>query len=194
MGKDEKVEPAMVKNMLFATLDPLMRKLQLPSGRDVIISDTVGFVSNLPHELVDAFASTLEEVTMADLILHVQDYSSQEHEAQADDVIKVLADIDANEIACINVANKADLIEDKTDIDETSVAISAVTGEGLESLIEAIEAELAKEEVVVELKVNIADGKKLAWLHQNGEILTQDLDGEEWDITARLPKAMAAKI
>ena len=180
-------EDAFVKDMLFATLDPLMRKIKLPSGKECIISDTVGFVSDLPHELVKAFASTLEEVTLSSIILHVHDSASVESEAQGADVRDVLLSIEANEIPTISVANKIDMVKDlPAFLEHDAMAISALTGEGIQNLLEEIDMYLAKDEVTVNVEVPAADGKKLAWLHANGQVLKQEMEGETWHISVRL--------
>lgn len=180
-------EDAFVKDMLFATLDPLMRKIKLTSGREVILSDTVGFVSDLPHELVEAFSSTLEEVTLSDLIIHVHDSASEDVNAQHYDVIDVLESIKADKIDTIDIANKADLlIGDAHGCLNDALEVSAITGDGIAELKEAIETALGKNEATIDIEVNAAEGKKLAWLHNNGNILEQELEGEVWNIKVRL--------
>lgn len=194
-NKGEKVEAAFVKDMLFATLDPLMRKIKLPSGRECILSDTVGFVSDLPHELVDAFASTLEEVTLSDLILHVHDASSVEVEAQSADVNAVLRSIKASEIATIHVANKTDKIESVPTflMEEEATEISAIHGNGIPTLLEEIDFFLGRDEQTLTLEVPASDGQKLAFLHAKGHILSQDLEGETWHISVRLKQKDVGK-
>tara|TARA_R110000868_G_scaffold189695_1_gene432908 strand:+ start:92419 stop:93720 length:1302 start_codon:yes stop_codon:yes gene_type:complete len=185
--RQSETEDAFVKDMLFATLDPLMRKIKLPSGREIILSDTVGFVSDLPHELVEAFSSTLEEVTLSNLIIHVHDGASEDVNAQHQDVVDVLKSIKANDIDTLNVANKADLIEgDTSNCLDNSLKISALTGMGIDELKEAIEEALSKNEKDIDVKLSAAEGRKLAWLHNNGNILSQELEGETWHIKVRL--------
>jgi GTP-binding protein HflX len=177
---------AMEKDMLFATLDTLMRKITLPSGREVVISDTVGFVSDLPHQLVEAFKATLEEVTYADLLLHVQDISNPELEPQRKDVEEVLKSIHADKNDLLNIGNKKDMADEERMLPEMDMLISAVTGEGIAKLLAEIDEKLAGEEKVLDLQISAADGKKLAWLHQNGRITKQELDEDMWNITVAL--------
>lgn len=187
-------QDAFVKDMLFATLDPLMRKIKLDSGREILLSDTVGFVSNLPHELVEAFSSTLEEVTLSDLILHVHDASSEDAAAQNADVKDVLQQIKADKISVVHVANKADLIEDNlagflSDANLTS----AVTGQGIARLKNTIEEVLSQGEKDLDITLDAAEGKKLSWLHSHGQILEQELDGQTWHLKVRLKPEDAQK-
>lgn len=194
--EDRQVETkdAFVKDMLFATLDPLLRKIKLDSGRELLLSDTVGFVSDLPHELVEAFSSTLEEVTLSDLVLHVHDASSEDAEAQNADVKEVLKQINADKIPVIHVANKADLVEDSYPafLNEGTM-VSAITGQGIHRLKNRIEEMLSKGEKDLEITLNAAEGKKLSWLHSHGQILKQELDGETWHLTVRLKPEDALK-
>lgn len=195
-NRGEKVDDAFVKDMLFATLDPLMRKVKLPSGRECILSDTVGFVSDLPHELVDAFASTLEEVTLSDLVLHVHDASSVEVEAQSADVADVMKSIKAEGIAQIHVANKVDKIEEIPAFleEEEATSISALTGDGVDELLTEIDFYLGRDEVTLTLDIPASDGKKFAWVHANGHILSQELEEDTWKITARFKQKDANKL
>ena len=175
------------RDQLFATLDPTMRGLVLPSGRRVILSDTVGFISDLPHELVEAFRATLEEVAEADVILHVRDAAHPDTAAQRADVIEVLdamvadATLDADWTSrCIEVLNKADLLGgvDRVLVRGDGVAVSAITGEGLAALMAAIDTRIAAGMEEVEYAVSHADGARLAWLYQHGEVLDRE-DAEE---------------
>jgi len=173
------------ENLLFATLDPTLRALELPHGGRAILSDTVGFIADLPTTLVSAFRATLEEVTSADLILHVRDISHVESDVQGEDVAKVLTElgIDPNDSArLMEVWNKVDLVDRERRIavmnaahrvpaDRRPVVISAVTGEGLPELLERIEARLATERTQIALTVDPGDGKGLAWLYKNAEVL-----------------------
>lgn len=176
----------MAQDQLFATLDPTMRGLTLPSGRHIILSDTVGFISELPTELVAAFRATLEEVAEADLLLHVRDISHPDTEAQAQDVRNVLdrlakdgalgADWSAH---TLEVLNKADLLGGVAYVIQgEAVAVSALTEEGLPRLLDEIDARLAKSEEVFLLDVPVADGARLAWLYRHGEVLSR-MDGED---------------
>ena len=177
----------MAEDQLFATLDPTMRGLTLPSGRNIILSDTVGFISELPTELVAAFRATLEEVAEASLLLHVRDVSHPDSEAQAQDVRNVLnrmvkdGALDANWPArTLEVLNKADLLGGVEHVVQgEAIAVSALTGEGLPRLLAEIEARLATEQEVFELDIPVADGARLAWLYRHGEVLTRE-DGESY--------------
>ncbi|WP_408904020.1 GTPase HflX [Rhodopila sp.] len=170
----------MAKDQLFATLDPTMRGLRLPSGRRVILSDTVGFISELPHELVEAFRATLEEVAEADVILHVRDIAHPETAAQRSDVMTVLGDMVTDGTLdpdwpdrTIEVLNKADLLGGVRDVPSRSgcVAVSAMTGEGLEALKAAIDVRIAAGMDVLDYDIPPADGARLAWLYEHGEVI-----------------------
>ncbi len=185
----------MAKDQLFATLDPTMRGLRLPSGRRAILSDTVGFISELPTELVAAFRATLEEVAEADVILHVRDISHPDSAAQRGDVLAVLDGmvedgmIDAAwPSRCIEVLNKADLLGgvDAVSVRGDALAVSAVTGEGLGALLAAIDQRIAEGMDVAEYDIDPSDGQKLAWLYQHGEVIGRE-DGEaSIHVTVRL--------
>ncbi|MBV8851419.1 MAG: GTPase HflX [Methylobacteriaceae bacterium] len=175
------------ENLLFATLDPTLRALELPHGGRAILSDTVGFIADLPTTLVSAFRATLEEVTSADLILHVRDISHAETDVQGEDVAKVLSElgIDSNDSTrLMNVWNKIDLLDRDARIavmnasrrvaaEERPVLISAATGEGLSELLERIEVRLASERTQLALTIDPSDGKGLAWLYENSEVLAR---------------------
>lgn len=194
------------KDQLFATLDPTMRGLTLPSGRKAILSDTVGFISDLPHELVNAFHATLEEVQEADIILHVRDVSHPDTEAQRRDVEDVLKELEletAMRDRMIEVLNKADLLppEERQVLEARSrrgepatVLLSAMTGEGCEVLLAAIDARLAAAAHTVEVALPPEDGATLAWLYRNGEVVERR-DGEDGTIflTVRLDADNAAR-
>lgn len=187
----------MAKDMLFATLDPTMRAVRLPDagagapGRKIILSDTVGFISDLPTELVAAFRATLEEVLAADLILHVRDISHPETEEQAEDVAEILGSLGVDDdVDLIEVWNKIDALSAdtraalrRTDARTQGVqAVSALSGEGLDDLIAAIDAHLAqaldepREAAVVTLE--FADGRRRAWLHEAG-VVEREEAGED---------------
>jgi GTP-binding protein HflX len=172
----------MAKDMLFATLDPTMRRLQLPEGPEVILSDTVGFISDLPTELVAAFRATLEEVLAADVICHVRDISHPETEEQAKDVADILVSLGVDENrASFEVWNKLDLMQPgaadairaKAERDDRVFAVSALTGDGLEGLLAAITDELQGAKRDDDLVLSFAEGKKRAWLFD------QDLVADE---------------
>ncbi|MEO5805133.1 GTPase HflX [Devosia sp.] len=177
-----------VENLLFATLDTTIRKIELPHGREVMLSDTVGFVSDLPTDLVAAFRATLEEVAEADVILHVRDVANPDHIAQAHDVLKVLGDlgVSAETTPIIEVWNKVDLLprgaeghpalETVTPIGKVAgtVPVSAKTGEGLEALKLAIEAALAGKSRSYHVHVPHSAGADIGWLHSHTEIISRD--------------------
>ncbi|MEX2455158.1 MAG: GTPase HflX, partial [Rhodospirillaceae bacterium] len=165
------------QDQLFATLDPTMRAVRLPSGRSVILSDTVGFVSSLPTSLVAAFRATLEEVLEADLVVHVRDIAHPETAAQKDDVLSVLEELGLDEsrmASILEVRNKIDLLEMSERVvltrqdtrDSEILAISAVTGEGCDRLLEAVDERLGAERCVLELSVDLSDGAAIAWLYR----------------------------
>ena len=172
------------KDLLFATLDTTMRGLELPSGRKAILSDTVGFISDLPTHLVAAFRATLEEVQEATVILHVRDISADNTEAEKQDVISILNDlgIDATkDPRVIEVMNKIDAVPRSESAALTSkakrhknlAAVSAVDGVGLDSLLAKVDGLLTKDRQTYRIKIDIADGKALSWLYRRGEVLNR---------------------
>lgn len=178
------------KDLLFATLDPTMRLLKLPSGRQVILSDTVGFVSELPTELVAAFRATLEEVSEAVLLVHVRDASHADTQAQKDDVLAVLKELGVGEKidgAMIEVLNKTDLLDEDhrarlkniSSRDTKTVAVSAATGDGLDELEAAIDEMLNADCVTVRARFDVSDGAVFAALHRSGEVLECETDEEK---------------
>ena len=184
-------------DMLFATLDPTMRRLELPSGRQAILSDTVGFISDLPTHLVAAFRATLEEVTEADIVVHVRDASHPDSEAQRGDVLKVLSELgldEPREDGLIEAMNKIDLLDPVTRAslgnqqrrNSHSIALSATTGEGCEALLDLIDRRLESEARVMRLDVPLADGKTLAWIYDRGEVLGRRDDNEAAHLSVRL--------
>ncbi|HQT74698.1 MAG TPA: GTPase HflX [Acidiphilium sp.] len=175
------------QDQLFATLDPTMRLIVLPSGRHAILSDTVGFISDLPTELVAAFRATLEEVAAADIILHVRDCAHPDSAAQRADVISVLDGMARSGMIdegwssrCIEVMNKIDLLDPAiSDLPgPAAIAVSALSGENLETLRAAIDARLAGAMQVATYWLAHADGAALAWLYRHGEVLSR-MDGED---------------
>ncbi len=179
----------LAKDMLFATLDPTMRGITLPSGRKVIMSDTVGFISDLPHELVAAFRATLEEVLEADLILHVRDISHPETEEQAADVGDILESLGVDEdVALIEVWNKIDALSEQTraallvqDARRSDVqAVSALTGEGFAALLAAIEARLSEERHDTTLELSFSQGRARAWLHEQNVVRSETQTDTGW--------------
>jgi GTP-binding protein HflX len=189
----------MAENLLFATLDPTMRQVSLPGIDKAILSDTVGFVSDLPTQLVAAFRATLEEVTAADLILHVRDIAHPDTEAQRADVLAVLAEIgvglETGEGApIIEVWNKLDALDAEAHErvladagrDDDVIAISALTGEGIEGLRRNVAERLLAGARVHSISLPAGDGGAIAWLHQHGEVLDQAMEGETLTLDVRL--------
>jgi GTP-binding protein HflX len=173
------------KDLLFATLDPTMRAIRLPAGRQVIVSDTVGFISELPTELVAAFRATLEEIAEASVILHVRDVASPDSAAQRADVLAVLEGLSEGPAAAldegwparvIEVLNKVDLLDAdrRAALPNSGVRVSAVSGEGMRTLLDGIEARLAEGMVLREATLDPADGETLAWLYEHGEVFSRD--------------------
>ena len=190
-------EAVFAENLLFATLDPTMRDIRLPGFDKVILSDTVGFVSDLPTELIAAFRATLEEVREADLLVHVRDMAHPDREAQRDDVDDVLKSLGLAEESApprIEAWNKVDLLsaEERGRLIEEGkrredvVPISAVTGEGLDGLRERMAECLRSNERVHEVRLPASAGEKIAWLHARGEVLEQTLDHDEMQLSVRL--------
>jgi GTP-binding protein HflX len=190
----------MAKDLLFATLDPTMRRLVLPSGRQAILSDTVGFISDLPTHLVAAFRATLEEVTEADLILHVRDASHPDSEAQKSDVEGVLIDLglaDEVEGGLVEVLNKIDLLDpeqreavrNQAARNRAVVPISAATGEGCDALVAVIDRRVDGDRQHVHLRVALHDGGALAWLYRHGEVLERRDDDTTAHLSVRLSSA-----
>ena len=190
------------RDQLFATLDPTMRGLRLPSGRRAILSDTVGFISELPTELVAAFRATLEEVSEADVILHVRDAAHPDTAAQRADVMSVLdgmvADGSLDEAwpaRTLEVLNKADLLGgvDNMPPRDGVTAVSALTSEGLPALREAIDTRIAAGMEVADYVIPPADGARLAWLYQHGEVIGRADDEAAIHVTVRLLPADRAR-
>ena len=177
------------EDMLFATLDPSARRLELPSGEPVILTDTVGFVSKLPHELVEAFKSTLEVVAQADLILHVMDGSSPKMDAEKDIVYEILGELGAGGIPVIEVINKIDLNEEKYSgaiNSDRTFYISALTGKGIENLIEQLEIESEGNRIITEVNVAYNLGRLISYIHENTEVLEKEYLAESIRFKLRL--------
>ena len=190
------------RDQLFATLDPTMRGLRLPSGRRAILSDTVGFISELPTELVAAFRATLEEVSEADVILHVRDAAHPDSAAQRADVVAVLDGMVADGTLdeswpsrALEVLNKADLVGGVAHVPVRNgmVAVSAITGEGLPALRLAIDARIAAGMEVADYALAPADGARLAWLYQHGEVIGREDDETAIRVKVRLLPADRAR-
>jgi GTP-binding protein HflX len=194
----------LAENMLFATLDPTLRRLRLPHGTPVILSDTVGFISDLPTHLVAAFRATLEEVVEADLVLHVRDISDPDTAAQAEDVESILADlgVDAhdprrvvevwNKIDLLHQQDRARLVGDGADRKQPPIAISAITGEGLETLMEIIERHVSGEHSPLSVTLTPAELGLVDWLYRNGDV-TQRTDNEDGSVTLTLLATQSAR-
>jgi GTP-binding protein HflX len=194
--------------MLFATLDPTLRAVDLPLGNRIILSDTVGFISDLPTMLVAAFRATLEEVIEADIILHVRDMSHEDAGAQSHDVEKVLGElgIEASDRRLIEVWNKIDRLNpegrarilnlaERQPADRRPVIVSALSGEGLDRLVPAIEARLAESRQTIELAIDPADGAGLSWLYRHSEVLAKDMrDDGRLGVTVRADADKATRI
>lgn len=190
-------EDVFAENLLFATLDPTMRDMRLPGFDKVILSDTVGFVSDLPTELIAAFRATLEEVREADLLVHVRNMAHADREAQREDVEDVLVSLGLGEDTApplIEAWNKIDLLdlEEQERLEEEAkrrddvVPISAATGEGLDQLREHMAACLRKGEQIHHVRIPATDGSRIAWLHSRGEVVEQRIDQDELELTVRL--------
>ena len=188
------------EDLLFATLDPTMRRLDLPSGRKAILSDTVGFISDLPTHLVAAFRATLEEVTEADIVVHVRDAHHPDSDAQRADVLAVMADLGLGHLAedgLIEVLNKIDLLEpaeretllNQAQRNSQTVPLSAVTGEGCDALLRLVDRRLEDGARSVRLDVPLSDGKTLAWIYEHGEVLGRRDDGDAAHLSVRLSEA-----
>jgi GTP-binding protein HflX len=192
-------EAVFAEDLLFATLDPTMREMRVPGFDKAILSDTVGFVSDLPTELVAAFRATLEEVASADLLVHVRDLSHPDHDAQREDVEDVLVSLGLGEEGApprLEAWNKIDLLEGEERaalLTEAArrddvVPISATTGEGLDGLLSRIGERLRHGDQVMEISVPQSDGGKIAWLHARGQVLGQAVDDEEIHLSVRLSR------
>lgn len=173
------------KDMLFATLDPTMREVELPSGQKIILSDTVGFISELPTQLVAAFRATLEEVLDANLILHVRDISHPETQAQSDDVVDILEELNITDDAkdtLIEVWNKTDLLSESdlaaalntSDRHEKVQAVSAITGQGVQELLDEIGDALQETTMDEDVRLAFSEGGRRAWLYKQGVVTAEE--------------------
>jgi GTP-binding protein HflX len=195
----------LAEDMLFATLDPTMREISLPGVEKAILSDTVGFVSDLPTQLVAAFRATLEEVISADIIVHVRDISHSETDAQRDDVLQILRDLGvlddedaANQPRMLEVWNKIDLLdaEKREDLsalvqrNDDLLMISAQTGEGVDAFKAHLSALIAKGNLVRSVRLKASDGAALAWLHARGTINSQFVDEDLVTVEASLSRQL----
>jgi GTP-binding protein HflX len=187
----------LAEDMLFATLDPTMRNVKVPGFDKAILSDTVGFVSDLPTELIAAFRATLEEVASADLLIHVRDMAHPDHEAQAADVEDVLKSLGIEEgegPIRLEAWNKVDLFSEperqallaEAERREDVVPISALSGWGVDHLRERIAEALQSGIEIHQIRLDASDGGRLAWLHSRGEVLDQRVEGEALELSVRL--------
>ncbi|MFW5469905.1 GTPase HflX [Knoellia sp. CPCC 206435] len=189
----------LVQNQLFATLDPTVRRGETPDGREFTFTDTVGFVRQLPHQLVEAFRSTLEEVAESDLLLHVVDGSHPDPEGQISAVRAVLADVEATDVKEVIVVNKADIADPEV-VDRIlrnekhAIAVSARTGQGFDALRELIGDELPQPDIDVDVLVPYDRGDLVSRLHEEGEILASEHVGEGTRVTARVNADLAAEL
>ncbi len=186
------------EDLPFATLDPTMRRLKLPNNQDAILADTVGFIDDLPTHLIAAFRATLEQISHADVILHVIDVSRHDYKAQKEDVISILEDLGVNykqDDRIIEVLNKIDCVEadDRLGLSQRAktegkdcVSVSALKGQGIEKLLEKIGQLTAESFKKAIFKINITDGKALAWLYKNAEIIKREDQEKEVVITLRI--------
>ena len=196
-------ESVFVEDRLFATLDPLTREIHLAENTTVLLTDTVGFIRKLPHDLVASFRATLEEVGEAELLLHVIDLSHPRWEEQRTVVNQVLSEIGANDIPVLHVFNKIDRIpHDKLIALETRIAnlvpgavfVSALARDGLEPLRRALLARARQRKPLSEIRLPLHDGKLLAEIHRDAEVLDQRHEGEELVLTARIEERLAGKL
>jgi GTPase len=190
-------ETVFAEDLLFATLDPTMRDIRLPGFDKAILSDTVGFVSDLPTELIAAFRATLEEVASADLLVHVRDMAHPDRQAQREDVEDVLASLGLAEEGApprLEAWNKVDLLapDDRGRLFEEArrrkdvVPLSALTGEGLDTLRQRVAERLHSGERIHEIRLPVGDGGRIAWLHSRGDVLDQQVDENEIRLSVRL--------
>ncbi|MEC9342631.1 MAG: GTPase HflX [Pseudomonadota bacterium] len=186
----------MARDQLFATLDPTLRRLTLPQGREVILSDTVGFVSNLPTTLVAAFRATLEEVVEADLILHVRDIADPDSAAQAEDVYAVLEQIGieaGGHAHVVEVWNKIDLLSPeqaatllaRTEGEAAPLPVSAQTGEGLDALLKRIEQVIGADDAVLDIRLDVGELGELPWIYDHAQVIERR-DGEDGAVSMRV--------
>ena len=194
------------EDQLFATLDPTMRALKLPSGQETILLDTVGFISQIPHELIEAFQATLEEVTKADIIIHVHDVSHADAENQKSEVYLVLKQLGINyefDVPTIEARNKLDCLSLKdreyhinqaTRSKNKIVLTSAINGEGTNDLLHSLDIHLNSHNKIIKINLPWSDGKTLAWLYEHGQIVHRQDKNESIDLTIKLRASDAARL
>jgi GTP-binding protein HflX len=197
----------LVSSKMFATLDPTIRALRLPSNRRVLVSDTVGFIRDLPKGLLTAFRATLEEVQEAALILHVSDVSNPHHDELDEEVDKILRELGVHDRPRLHVLNKMDRLspEDRHTIASSAernigacgapVLVSALTGEGIEELVQRIDAEMPTDAVVkVSIRLPLAEGRTLAMIHALGRVLHSEIDDSHMRLDAEVPASIAKRL
>jgi GTP-binding protein HflX len=186
-------------DQLFATLDPTTRRVKLPGGREVLVTDTVGFIQKLPTALVAAFRATLEEIADADVIVHVVDITHENVEEQVATVVQVLHDLEATDQPMITALNKLDLLPGAEEVDlaeaglPNSVPISGLTGQGVPELLSRLEQVLDEDMALIDVVLPYSRGDMLALIHQRGMILRETHDENGMAVVARVPASMAAR-
>lgn len=184
----------LAEDKLFATLDPVVRQITLPNGLDILLSDTVGFINKLPHDLIEAFKSTLEEVSNADLILHVVDISSDHYDAQMRVVEDVIASLGAADMPRINVYNKIDKVDFRPRGTDNDAFVSAVTGEGMDDLLERVEALLSAAHKTLEITVPYDKYEAVALLHAEARIISEEHTENGTEIKAAVEDTTLRKL
>jgi GTPase len=193
---------AEASNALFVTLDPLVRQVRLPDSRELLISDTVGFIDRLPHALVAAFRATLEEVAEADLVVHVIDVAAGDRDRRIEAVHSVLAEVGASDVPMLDVYNKCDLVTDGErrrlqELDPAAVCVSAVRGDGVEELVETIASRLALDLQRVTLTFNpeaAADRERIAHVYRHGRVIEQSTRDGHVSIVADIPRRLVGRL
>lgn len=193
---------AVASNALFVTLDPLVRRVKLPDRRELLLSDTVGFIDRLPHALVAAFRATLEETAAADLVLHVIDAAHSERDRHAAAVARVLEEVGATGVPRLEIYNKVDLVSADerrriTQADPSALLISAATGEGCADLVETIASRLALDKQRVSVEFDLADPEdagRMAWLYRHGHVVSHVSTGDRAVLEADLPRRLADRL
>ena len=190
----------MAKDMLFATLDTTTRRIDLPDGQPLLITDTVGFVRNLPHRLVEAFKATLEEAVLADFLIHVLDATAPEIERFHDTTLEVLKELGAEDKEIITVLNKIDLVTDPDELAALdrkfpgALHISAVTGTGLEDLLKACSEVLADRVRCKDYRIPQQRADLVSLLHREAKVLSTDYDGDDILVRAVVPPTIAGRL
>ena len=199
-------EKVFSENLLFATLDPTLRRIKLPSGTEIILSDTVGFISDLPHELIMSFRATLEEVLEADVILHVRDIANENSKQQRQEVLSVLNNLGLEHIDSkenyLEVLNKTDLLsaenlsslQSRYAASENVALVSALTGFGIENLLQKIDTALSKSHQTLSLKIPASNGALISYIYQNTEVISSENIDNYISFSVRAPAPVIAKI